>query len=135
MTTKNNHTDRRKHTRISFELPAELKLAGNAVFQGKMINLSFSGAYLTCFDSANVPVGETGTFKLVLQPGPRPQAIHLKCRTVRSDDAGVGINFISIDIEGYHQFKNLMTYNSPEPDKLFAELEKNPGLEIHKGDS
>lgn len=125
--------DRRKNTRISLELEAELQLSGQSAYAGKTRNISFSGVYLQCMNSANIPVGETGLLKLYLQAGPVPHAITIRSQVVRTDEAGAGIRFIHIDIEGYQQLKNLMAYNSPDPDTLLAELKKHPGLEIYKG--
>ncbi len=130
---QDNPKDRRKHTRISIELEAELKLSDKVSFKGKIRNISFSGVYLHCVNSTNMPVGETGLFKLFLQTDPHPNFINFRCQIVRTDESGAGLRFIDIDIEGYKKFKNLMVYNSTESDKLLAELEKHPGLEIYRG--
>ena len=130
---ENTQKDRRKNTRISLELEAELQLSEHSAYSGKTGNISFSGVYLLCMQAAKIPVGAKGMLKLYLQAGPAPNAIAVRCQVVRTDESGAGIRFIHIDLEGYQQFKNLMAYNSPDPDTLLSELTKHPGLEIYKG--
>ncbi|MEW6599965.1 MAG: PilZ domain-containing protein [Nitrospirota bacterium] len=125
--------DRRKHKRITLELETELHLDDGAVIKGKIKNISFSGVFMYCINSANMPVGMPGLLKIYLQTGPNPNTINIRCETVRTDESGAGIKFINIDIAGYQLFKNLMIYNSADPDALLAELEKHPGLDIYKG--
>lgn len=130
---RDNPKDQRKHTRITLELGAELQLDESGFFRGKTKNISFSGVFMHCVDSENIPVGRTGLLKIFLQPSPHPSIITIHCQIVRTDESGAGIRFINIDVKGYQQFKNLMIYNSTDPDKLLAELEDHPGLDIYKG--
>jgi len=128
-----NPKDRRKHTRISLELDTELQLDNDSIFKGKIKNISFSGVFMYCINSANMSVGSTGLLRIILQADPHPNTINIRCEVVRTGESGAGIRFINIDIRGYQQFKNLMIYNSTDPDMLLAELEKHPGLDIYKG--
>jgi c-di-GMP-binding flagellar brake protein YcgR len=128
-----NPKDRRKHTRVSLNLGVELQLDDGVTVTGKLKNISFSGVFMYCVNPANITVDRTGLLKVFLHSDPHINIINFRCQVVRTDDSGAGIKFINIDIEGYQQFKNLMIYNSADPDALLAELEKNPGLDIYKG--
>jgi c-di-GMP-binding flagellar brake protein YcgR len=130
---RDNPKDRRKHTRVALELEAELQLDNSITAEGKTKNISFSGIFMYCVNAANIPVGGNGSLKIFLQADPHINIINFRCQVVRTDESGVGIRFINIDVNGYQQFKNLMIYNSSDPDMLLAELEKNPGLDIYKG--
>jgi len=130
---QNSPKDRRKHTRIPLELETELQLDDARIIPGKIRNISFSGVFMHCVNSTDIPVGRTGFLKIFLQTVPHPNIIGIRCQVVRTDESGAGIRFINIDVEGYQLFKNLMIYNSTDPDTLLAELEKNPGLDIYKG--
>jgi hypothetical protein len=130
---QDNLKDRRKHTRISLGLESELQLSDNVSYAGKIKNISFSGVFMYCVNSTDIPIGGTGLLKLFLQSGPHRNVINFRCEVVRTDESGAGIKFISTDVNGYQQFKNLMLYNSTDPDTLLAELEKNPGLDIYIG--
>ncbi|MBI5055681.1 MAG: PilZ domain-containing protein [Nitrospirae bacterium] len=126
---QDNPKERRKNTRTSISINVELQTS-KGIYQGKSKNISFSGIYIFCANSSNIPLGEACDIKLILRSEPPQSIINLRCQVVRTDKSGVGVKFISIDMSGYQQFKNLMVYNSPDPDKLLGELEKNPGLEI-----
>jgi c-di-GMP-binding flagellar brake protein YcgR len=126
-------TERRKNSRNALKHDSELTLAGNAVYKGTTKNISFSGVYMYCQDSKNIPIGENGFFKIFIKSQKETVTISFLCQVIRTDDEGVGLKFIDIDLAGYQKFKNLMLYNSSDPDTLLAELEKSPGLEIKKG--
>jgi c-di-GMP-binding flagellar brake protein YcgR len=122
--------DRRKYTRIALQLKAELKLAGNNIYHGRTKNISFGGVFVFCNNAAGIPVGEEASLTLVLDSRSHRSEIAFRCEIVRTDETGVGVKFISVDINGYQQFKNLMVFNSSDPDVLLAELDKHPGLVI-----
>ncbi|RJQ56708.1 MAG: PilZ domain-containing protein [Nitrospiraceae bacterium] len=126
---KENPKEKRKHTRISISLDAELQI-NDKTYRGKTKDISFSGIFMFCPDPANIPADKTGFIKLVLKPGPNPKIITFHCKVVRTSESGAGVKLIRVDMEGYQQFKNLMVYNSPNPDVLLEELNKHPGLEI-----
>jgi c-di-GMP-binding flagellar brake protein YcgR len=124
-----NSRERRKHTRISINMNAELQ-AGNEIYRGKVKNISFSGGFIYCADAANLIIGETCSLKLILQPEPHTNIVAFQCKIIRTDATGVGIKLTRVDMDGYQKFKNLMVYNTPDPDSLLDELNKYPGLEI-----
>ena len=124
--------ERRKNARNSLKQDSELVLTEKAVYKGTTKNVSFSGVYMYCANAKSIPVGETGFFKILIQTQQQTEIISFMCQVIRTDDEGVGLKFIDIDLEGYHKFKNLMLYNSPDPDKLLADLEKSPGLDIRE---
>lgn len=125
--------ERRKNTRLSLNLEAELVLSSNITCHGKIRNISFSGIYMPFVNVSEISPGDSGVLKLFLDSQPGKSMITFACEVVRIDESGVGVKFINVDVEGYEKFKNLMLYNSPDPDKLLAELKKNPGLDIFKG--
>ncbi len=127
---KNKLKAKRKNTRYHIELEATLILSDNTSFKGKTKNLSFGGAYIFCVDSISVPENEKCFFELSLEGSPQPSILKFYCNIVHADEVGVGLKFISIDLFDYEQFKNLMIFNSTDPDALLAELEQNPGLEV-----
>ncbi len=126
--------DRRKHTRVSLKLDAELQLDDSVTVTGKLKNISFSGVFMYCVNPTNIQVGMTGLLKIFLKTDPHINIIYFRCQVVRTTESGAGIRFINTDVEGYQQFKNLMIYNSTDPDTLLDELKKHPGLDIYKGD-
>jgi hypothetical protein len=129
---KSHPKERRKHTRMPLSFEAELQLPSNAVYRGKTKNMSFSGIYVYMTNVKDFSPGDQCRLTLFLDPQVSQKAISFDCQIIRTDESGIGIKFIDTDIHGYQEFKKIMTYNSPDPDKLIAELEKNPGLDIQK---
>jgi len=130
MTTDRN--ERRKNSRNSLQQDSELTLTEEAVYKGKIKNVSFSGVYMYCPNSKSIPIGETGSFKIFIKSQQKIETISFMCQVIRTDDEGVGLKFIDLDLDGYQKFKNLMLYNSSDPDTLLAELEKHPGIDRSK---
>ena len=129
---KNKLKEKRKNIRYHIELDGKIILSDNSSFKGKTKDLSFGGAYLYCVNSLSVPEGETCFLELTLEGTPQSSILKFYCKIIHVNDSGVGLQFINIDIFHYEQFKNLMVFNSSDPDALLAELEKSPGLEIKK---
>jgi c-di-GMP-binding flagellar brake protein YcgR len=125
-------TERRKNSRNSLKQNSELALTEKTVYKGATKNISFSGVFMYCPDAQNIPIGETGFFKIFIKSEEETKTISFMCQVIRTDDKGVGLKFIDIDLEGYQKFKNLMLYNSSDPDALLAELEKHPGIDRSK---
>ena len=124
--------ERRKNSRNSLKQNSELTLTEKAVYKGATKNISFSGVFMYCPNAKSIPIGETGFFKIFIQSEQETKIISFKCQVIRTNDKGVGLQFIDIDLEGYQKFKNLMLYNSSDPDALLAELEKHPGIDRSK---
>ena len=122
--------ERRKHTRVPLRFNAELSFADGELFNGATEDMSFGGAYIVCEHLADTERRDNCTVTIINPAGDEPLQIPIKCRIVRADQRGVGIRFISMDINDYQQFKQLMVYNSADPDTLMAELELDPGLAV-----
>jgi len=122
--------ERRKNSRNKLKQDSELDLPGRAVYRGATKNISFSGVYMYCQSPESISVGETGLFRINIRSGQETDSIIFKCLVIRTDHEGVGLQFTDIDLEGYQKFRRLMLYNSSDPDRLLAELDRSPGLEI-----
>ncbi len=122
--------EKRKHSRIHLEFDAELQIDNGSVYHGKTKNISFGGLYLYTSNAIDISIGATATLTLLRDSQTAQNEINFKCQVVHSHESGVGVKFISIDLNGYQEFKHIMVYNSTEGDKLQAELEKDPGLSI-----
>ena len=131
--TNESEKNKRKHTRLSLELRAELKV-NDSSFEGSTSNMSFGGAFITFPTPVedSIPKGTDCELQLHLGAGSKSLKVPIQCKIARCSEDGVGIEFCSTTIEGYWHFKNLMVYNSPEAEILLAELEVHPGLIIQK---
>lgn len=119
----------RKHTRLPLELTAEIKASNGEVYKGGTKNISFGGAFFKISDLAKLKQGERCNFSIILQEEVERLSIDFNSEVVHVQSSGIGLRFISINgADAYNHFKNLMTMNSPDPDKLLEELDLHPGI-------
>jgi len=116
--------EKRKHTRLQIKVDTKLTLPDGSAIKGETIDISFGGAFIGLPSVSDISSGDQCTLHLELST----LTIEIKCIAVRFVENGVGVQLISIDIDSYDHFKNLMVLNSPDPDILFDELEEHPGL-------
>lgn len=120
--------DKRKQTRIPLEIKAELIMLDGSRHAGMTKNLSFGGAFVGFERQPEAYLDSTCTLILFLDEDASGNQIRYTCRIVHHNIGGIGLQFRSIDIDSYDHFKSLMINNSPEPELLMEELNKNPGL-------
>ena len=121
--------NKRKHMRISIEIEAEMKTDDNKVIKGLTKNISFSGVMIQFKETPEVEDGNKYKISLIIQQNSRVE-INFKCKFIHKANNSLGFEFICLEgLEGYENFKNLLVYNSPNPQELLEELEKNPGIE------
>jgi len=127
-------SNNRKHTRVAVHVTAEIYMDAGSVLKGTTRNMSFGGAFVNIhLETDDTPqIGENCELHLKLGSAEAPLTVPVKCKLLRTNKEGLGMEFLSTTIEGYWHFKNLMVYNSPESDRLLQELETHPGLSIKK---
>lgn len=123
-----SHVDRRRHTRVPLELPAEFH-GSKFRFKGSTRDLSFGGAFI----SASVPPsasGDTGTLVIYSAANSNVPEIALEARVQHTEKAGVGIAFSSGDKRNFSKLQKLLVARSNSGNSLMKELETHPGLVI-----
>jgi len=119
--------EKRKHTRIPLEIEANIKYAEKSL-KGKTKNISFGGVYIELKDISCFTPEDICDVTLILK-NEMSVNISFKCKIIHIFESGMGMQFKSIEgIDCYEHFKNLMVFNSKEPEKLLEELEKHPGI-------
>ena len=121
--------ERRKHTRIPIDLRSELTFLDGSTFHGTTKNLSFGGAFVSCNAPMGIPERGECALKLILGAEEESASIEITARVIRLSENGVGVMFLSISLDGYNHLKNLMIFNSSDPETLIDELDKHPGID------
>ena len=119
--------DKRKFTRFSFNVKAELIVGGIRYEVNEIGNISIGGCLVytkTDLDS------DEGLCKLRIQLGSTENdpVVEVEGSVLRCDDSAVAIKFIRIEPENLFHLHNLARYNSSDPDKTEEEIIKNPGI-------
>jgi len=114
--------NRREFTRISMDLVARLK-QGEQVFEGVTRDLSANGALVE--GNFLVEAGRPCELDLSFGDAVRIQA---SGTIVRTWDGQVAVAFSSVDLEGFEHLRNLVLFNSDDPDAVNREFVSHQGL-------
>lgn len=123
--------ENRKHQRLPIEIAATIKLADGTQYEGKTVNISFSGVFVALDQAAAIQCGDKCMLTLALQQGTEPMLLNFKGKIRHRKTQGAGVELRAIFAEDYNDFVYLMVNNSPDPDGLLDELTRNPGIKIH----
>ncbi|MBF0622273.1 MAG: chemotaxis protein CheX [Magnetococcales bacterium] len=134
-----NSEKRHKH-RVLLHIKGELQLPDGSLVPVKTKNISFAGAKV---EAAPVDDSWTGKFcvlRLIIQsdqeegPSTEPHIIELQCQLIRTDDTGLGIKFIGIDLERYEAFEQLVHNSAKNPQQILDQLRRDPNLSVNPVD-
>lgn len=112
MATTEEH---RKNTRVHFEALIDLTCGGKSFTGCETDNLSTKGVFvlgakdLQIDDQCNLTLHLSGGQNIVLS---------MKGRVQRITDTGVGIHFTETDLDSFTHLKNIIYYNSENPDTI-----------------
>jgi len=122
-----NHSDnRREFTRIPIRVNAELRCAPDTVLVGSASDLSLNGLFLS--NAQGVPVGTRCDVRLSLEGGAEVMTIDAQGSITRSGMDGVAVTFDQIDADSFEHLRNLVFYNSPDPDRVSDEFLGHLGI-------
>lgn len=117
--------DERGRIRAPFHGKATLSF-GDRIYDHELIeNISLNGAFI---NSAHRPdCGEFCYFNLFLGED-EAITLKIKAKVVRHDTKGFAITFEEMGIEAFEHLKNIVAYNSSEPNDFFNQCSKRPGF-------
>lgn len=114
---------------IPIERPAELRLEDGRIFTGRTRALSFAEAALEGIPVPVDAVGAPGKLEVVVSRSPR-RRVSLLVEVIGAHESGAEMAFRAVGLEHYHDLRNLLIYNAPDPAALLDELALEPGLVI-----
>ena len=118
--------DRRGFTRVPFQVAVSLKSDHGTLVFGDIWDISLSGLYVT--GTAQFPRGCSCEVDMELD-GPEGKVhLHMRGRVARLDHGGMAIEFREMGLDSYLHLRNLVLYNTTEPDRLEKELKNHLGL-------
>lgn len=118
--------EKRRFSRITFQMAAELHVDGAAYAFDSISNLSVGGCLFELAEP--VTVGAGCQVLIVLNPADRRMNVKTAGRIVRADKGTVSIQFTAIAPESLHHLQNIIRYNAPDPDAIEDEIKDHPGL-------
>lgn len=101
--------ERRQFTRITLKVPTILSLYQvEAYHTGSIANISMGGCYFVVGD--DLPSGEKCQLSITVGEGLKTETVVLSGQVVRSNPAGVGIEFTDISPEQKQQLEKIIAH-------------------------
>jgi len=115
--------DKRRRSRVCTHVMARYLQKGAREYPLVTQNISLKG--MLAKPQPGIRTGELGVIRIDLASD---AGIEIECEVIRSDAAGVAIDFKPMDEESFFHLRNLVRYNAPDADQIDAEL-KFPAFE------
>lgn len=112
--------ERRRNTRVLFQATADLKFPDKSYVNCETSDLSLKGLFAA--EVHGHEPGETCDVVLNLSGMTSDIKLRMKGKVVRQEAGGIGLKFFEIDLDSFLHLKNIVYYNSEDPDKLNEEL-------------
>ena len=119
--------ERREFSRVVIQVLVRLRTKEGAIVTGKGTRISLKGLFLET--STRLPNGSAFQIEIVLgTEQPHRLLINVEGKVTRQEESGLGLEFTQMGSEGYEHLKNLVLYNSDEPEKVEKEFMQHLGL-------
>ncbi len=112
--------EQRRNTRVSFQTIVDLDCGGKTFTACETRDLSLKGVFLAGI--IGPAAGDGCDLTINLSGGSSDLRFRVKGEVVRVDADGVGIIFVEIDLDSFYHLKNIVYYNSGDPDRLADEF-------------
>jgi len=112
--------NRRRRTRVPFHTRVRFMIQGEELVSSDSKDLSLTGAYF--FTALRPEKGSTGELEITLGLGIHPLTLGFKGVVARADETGIGVRFLEMDPASFVHLKNLLYYNTGNPEAIDAEI-------------
>jgi hypothetical protein len=110
--------NRRKKIRVDFQSRIIIDLVEPAIqLDGDSKNLSLKGIFVETTE--NVPLQARCRIQVFLSGTISPIALNMEGVVTRKEPSGIAIVFNSMDLDSYTELKNIVRYNTNNPDDVF----------------
>ncbi|MBU4033221.1 MAG: PilZ domain-containing protein [Proteobacteria bacterium] len=112
--------NKRKNSRVPFEVIISLDFQDQSHAECKTTDLSLRGVFV--LDVTGHTVGENCLVSLRLVGSTSHLSLTMKGTVVRVEEDGLALHFYEMDLDSFFHLKNILYYNSENPDALDEEL-------------
>ncbi|MBF0099381.1 MAG: PilZ domain-containing protein [Desulfobacterales bacterium] len=114
-----NQNEKRRGTRVTFDTKIILRLKNSEIHvKGNSKDMSLKGVFISTQE--DIPLEEKCLVEIWLTGMTEEIKLQMNGRIIRKDPFGKGlaVYFDSMDIDSYMHLKNIVRYNSPNPDDI-----------------
>ena len=109
--------NKRAKVRVDFKTRIEIDFDTPSIrLIGDSRNLSLRGIFVVTTE--NVPLNARCRVQIFLSGTIAPYSIKTEGTVVRKETGGIAINFDSMDLDSYTELKNIVRYNTEDPDTI-----------------
>lgn len=112
--------NRRRNSRVSFQATITLDFAGMIYKECETHDLSMKGVFVAGVTGHKI--GDKCDISLHLVGATSDLALKMKGQVVRVEGNGLALHFLETDLDSYYHLKNILYYNSENPDILEEEF-------------
>jgi hypothetical protein len=112
--------NRRLRTRIPFHTRVRFMIQGEELVSSDSKDLSLTGVYF--YTALQPEKGTTGDVEITLSLGIQPLTLRFTGVVARVDELGIGVRFLEMDPASFVHLKNLLYYNTGDPEAIDAEI-------------
>ncbi len=116
----------REFTRVPAEVKVEISTREGVFFTQHTRNISMNGLYVECHN--RLSVGTECQLRVFLGEGRNATCIGMLGRVSRVDDAGMAVEFMQIEVEGFEPLRNLVLMNTTEVQQVEEEFRSHIGI-------
>jgi hypothetical protein len=120
-------SERRRFTRIPFEIGVNLKLNDRVYTSDSIINLSVGGCVLP-LTVENVQPGMSCRIIIPMGIDEEGLKVNVEGEVIRQQEEGIVIKFIGIDPDSLYHLQNIIRYNCPDVSVVEKEMKNHPGI-------
>ena len=116
-------TEQRKHIRVPFKTAVclwSLKQDAKEIRCDQTRDISLKGLY--CYSDIKFSTGTPCELELHLTGTSSKLVLFFKGRVIRTDEEGMGIRFEEMDLDSFLLLKNILSYNTGDPEQIDQEL-------------
>lgn len=114
----NQDMNRRSKIRVDFQTKIIVNVSDSAVqMDADSKNLSLKGIFVETME--DVPVNSRCRVQVFLVGTTERKPLIMEGTVVRKEAEGIGIAFDSMDLDSYTELKNIVRYNTTDPDEIY----------------
>lgn len=112
--------NKRKNSRVPFQVIIGLDFPDQSHTECETADLSLKGVFV--LGVTGHKLGETCLISLRLVGSTSDLSLKMKGTVVRVEEDGLALHFYEMDLDSFFHLKNILYYNSGDPDALDEEL-------------
>jgi len=121
-----DNTFKREFTRVPVHIWGTFTSGDRELVTAEITALSLRGCYASTFEA--LPAGSCEALTLFTDDEDDALHITVQARIVRSDEDGMGVEFVEMPLESYDHLRMMVVLNSRNPEQVEQEIRDHLGL-------